>query len=70
MYKFIADVATNVFPIGNVTGRGIVICMVASSFSASLQLTNNHVVPVSNMADTANLWVYTGKYNRPPCILM
>ena len=45
------------FPVGNITVKGIVVCMVAGSFAASLQLTNDHVVPVSNIASTANLWV-------------
>ena len=62
--------ATNIFLIGNIMVRGIVVCIVASSFSASLQLANDHVVTVSNITDTANPWVLTGEYNRPHCILM
>ena len=61
---------TNFFPIGNVTVKGIVVCMVAGSFVASLWLTNNHVELVSNITCTANLWVYIDKYKRPRCILM
>ena len=60
-----ADVATNAFPVGNVTVKGILGCTVAGSFSARLRLTNGHMAPVSNMADTENPWVWTGKYNRP-----
>ena len=59
-----ANAATNIFPVGNIAPKGIVVCMVAGSFAASLWLTNNRVVPVSNMAGIANLWVWTDKYNR------
>ena len=57
MSIFFIYMATNVFPIGNIMVKGIMVCMVAGSFSASLQLTNNRVVPVFNMAGTVNLWV-------------
>ena len=46
-----------VFPIGNVTVRGVVVCMVAGSFAAILKLTNDCMVLVANIADTANPWV-------------
>ena len=49
--------ATIVFPIGNITLRGVVVCMVADSFATSLQLTKDRMVPVSNIASTENLWV-------------
>ena len=49
--------ATIVFPVGNITIRGIVVYMVAGSFAASLQLTNDHVAPVSKISGTANPWV-------------
>ena len=54
MSKYIANVATNVFPIGKIMVKGILGCMVANSFVASLQLSNDHVVPVSSIAGTAN----------------
>ena len=57
MFNYISNVATNVFPIGNILVKGIVGCTVAGSFSASFRLTNDHIVLVSNIADTANLWV-------------
>ena len=53
----IADVATMFSLVGNVMVKGVVVCMVAGSFTASLQLTNDRVAPVSNIAGTANLWV-------------
>ena len=59
-----ALVATNVFPAGNVMVRDVVVCIVADGFSTSLQLTNNHLDPVSYKADTANLWLLIGKYKR------
>ena len=62
--------ATNVFSVGNVIFRGIMVDTVASSFSASLQLINDHVAPVSNIANTENSWVLIGKYKRPYCILI
>ena len=52
-----ANVAINVFPVGNVTVIGVMGCTVASSFSASLRLTNDHMAPVSNVANTANPWI-------------
>ena len=36
MSNYTTKVATNVIPIGNITVKGIVVCMVASSFAASL----------------------------------
>ena len=65
MFNCMANMATNVFPIGNIIIKGIVICMVAGSFTASLQFTNNCVAPVFNKVGTANSWIWTGKYNRP-----
>ena len=62
--NYTAIVATNVLPIGNVIVRGIVVCTAASSFSASLQLTNNHVTLVPNLDDSVNLWVLIIKYKR------
>ena len=70
IFRLIAIVATNVFPIGNVAVRGFMVYMVAGSFSASLLLTNDHVAPVSSIADIVNLWVFIGKYKRLCCILM
>ena len=49
MSSCIAAVATNVFHIGNVMVKGIVVCSVAGSFAASLRLTNDCIVPVSNI---------------------
>ena len=57
MFNSMANVATNVIPVGNITIKGIMGYTVASNFFASLQLTNVRVAPVSNMADTANAWV-------------
>ena len=57
MSNYLADVATNVFPGGYIMVKGIMSCTVVGSFSASLQLTNNHVAPVCNKARKANLWV-------------
>ena len=67
MSSCIADVATIVFSIGNVTVRSIVVCTVAGSFAASLQLTNNCMAPVSNIAAIVNPWVWTNKYNGLHC---
>ena len=64
------DVATNILPFGNIMVKGIMGCTVVGSFSASLQLTNGCVTPVSNIAATANPLVWIGKYNRPYCIVM
>ena len=55
MSNYIAIVATNVFPIGNATIKGIMVCMVAGSFSTNLWLTNDHVAPTSNIAEIVNL---------------
>ena len=60
--------ATIVFPVGNVMVRGVVVYAIAGSLAANLQLTNNHVVPVSSIAGTANPRVWTDKYNRLHCI--
>ena len=57
MSNCIANVATNIFPVGNITFKGVVVCTVAASFDASLQLTNDHVAPVSNIVGTVNPWV-------------
>ena len=57
MFNYIADVATNVFPTGNIKVGVVIVYMLAGSFSASLLLTNECLVPISNMADNANLWV-------------
>ena len=57
MSYYISNVATNVFPIGNIMDRGFMVCTLAGSFFTSLGLTNDHLVPVSNMANTANPWV-------------
>ena len=62
-----ANVATNIFPVGNITV--IVVYMVAGSYPASLLLTNDHVAPVSNIVGTANLWLWTRKYKKPCCVL-
>ena len=69
MSNCIADMALNVFPVGNIVVKGGMVCMVASSFTASLQLTNDHVLPVSNIASTVNPWVCINKYKSPHCIL-
>ena len=55
------DVATNDFPVINIIVKGIMGCMVAVNFSASLWLTNDCMVSVSNMAKTANPWLWIGK---------
>ena len=65
----IADVVTNAFPIGNATVKGILVCMVAGSFAASLQLTNDRMVPVSSIVGTENPWALIDNYNKPYCIL-
>ena len=57
MSNYMDDVAINVFPVGNGMVKGAMGCMVVGSFSASLQLTNDHEVHVSNMAGTVNTWV-------------
>ena len=68
--NYIAKVATNTLPIGNIIVRVIMFCMFSGSFSASLQLINDCVAPVSNIANTGNLWVLIIKYKRSCCILM
>ena len=52
-----ANVATNIFPVGNITVKGVVVCMVAGSFAASSQLTNDCMAPMYNNAGTTNPWV-------------
>ena len=39
--------ATIVFPIGNIMVRGIIVCTIAGSFAANLQLTNDCLAPVA-----------------------
>ena len=68
--NYISEVATNVFPIGKITVRGIMVCTIAGRFFASLQLTNNCVEPVSSIADITNPWILIGKYKRLYCILI
>ena len=70
MSNWIADVVAIVFPVGNVTVRGVVVYTVAGSCAANLWLTNDRVAPVSSMAGTANPWVYTDRYKRPCCVCM
>ena len=46
MSNYLADVATNIFLVGNVTVKGVVICMVAGSFlllAYSLQISVWHL---------------------------
>ena len=69
MSNFVADVATNVFPVSNIIVKGVVVCMVANRFAANLQLKIDLVAPVSNIAGIMNPRVWIGKYNRPCCIL-
>ena len=57
MSNYIDAVITDVFPVGNVIVKGIVVCIVAGSFAASLWLTNDRIAPISNIASTANPWV-------------
>ena len=57
MSNCISNVATSAFPIDNVTVKGVVVYIVASSKVASIQLTNNCMIPVSNIAGTLNPWV-------------
>ena len=66
--NWIADVIVIVFPVGNVTVRGDVVCTVAGNCAASLWLTNDCVAPVSSMAGTANPWVYMDRCKRPCCV--
>ena len=66
----IAIVGTNVFPVGNATSRSFIVCTVTANSYPSLRLTNNHMAPVFNIADTMNLWVFIDKYKRPHCILI
>ena len=67
--NYIAQIATNILPTGNVIVRGVVYFIVAGSFSASFQLTNNHIAPMFKIPDSANSWVLTGKFKRSHCIL-
>ena len=57
--SFITKVETSVLPVGNVSVRGVAYCIASCSHSASKQLANDHIAPVSNMADTVN-----------PCVLI
>ena len=66
--NWIADVVVIVFPVGNITVRGAVVCTVAGNCAANLRLTNDRIAPVSSMAGIANPWVYTDRYKRPCCI--
>ena len=52
--NWIADVVVIIFPVGNITVRGIIVFTVAGSYAANLRLTNDHVAPVSSKAGTAN----------------
>ena len=70
MSNYASKVATNIFPIGIVMVRSIVVCMVAGSFSASLWLINDCMAPLSKIANTANLRVLVSKNKRLCCILM
>ena len=65
-----ADVAIIVFPVGNVTIRGVMVYTIAGSFAANLWLMKDHVAPVSSISGTVNPWVWMDKYNRPHCICM
>ena len=47
--------AVIVFPVGNITVRGVVVYTIAGSFAANLWLTNDHIAPVSSIAGTVNL---------------
>ena len=46
--------AVIVFPVGNVTIRGVIVYTIAGSFAANLQLTNDWIAPMSSIAGTAN----------------
>ena len=46
--------AVIIFPVGNVTIRGVIVYTIAGSFAANLWLTNDHVAPVSSIAGTAS----------------
>ena len=70
MPNYTTEVATNVFPTGSIMVRRFVVCAVAGSFSASLQLANDCMALMSNIANTENLWVLIGKYKRPCYVVM
>ena len=53
MSNCIANIATNVFHIGNIIVKNFISCTIAGSFAASFLLTNNRVAPVSIIAGTA-----------------
>ena len=57
----------SVLSIENIMIRGAISCKVASSFLVSLQLTNDHMVPLSNIVYTENSWVQIGKYKHKQC---
>ena len=61
IFNSIADLAANVFLIGNIMVKGVVVYTVAGSFAASLQLTSDRVVPVSNMDGSENPGVCINK---------
>ena len=54
MSNWIADVVVIIFPVGNITVRGVIVYTVAGSCAANLCLTNDFVAPMSSMAGTAN----------------
>ena len=68
IYNWIADVVVIVFPVGNITVKGDVVCTVAGNCAANLRLTNDRVAPMSSIAGTANPWVYTDRYKKPHCV--
>ena len=49
--------AVIIFPVGNVTVRGIIVYTIAGSFAANLRLTNDHVASVSSIASTSNEYI-------------
>ena len=69
MSNYLYYVGTSAFLVSNAMAKGIMVYVVASSFSSRFRLTNDHVAPVSNMVGTVNPWVSIGKYKRPCCIL-
>ena len=46
--------AVIVFPVGNITVRGVIVYTIAGSFVANLWLTNDHIAPMSSITGTAN----------------
>ena len=47
--------AVIVFPVGNITIRGVIVYTIAGSFAANIWLTNDRIAPMSSIAGTANL---------------